>query len=160
MDCNRRINLKEVSNIKLDLGCGSKPREGFVGLDYGDFGQDISWDANQGIPLPDNSVKHLYSHHALEHFDDILFIMNEIWRIVKPGGVAEIIVPWREHPNAWRHPGHIHNNCFDGSYWQWFSKNNKSPDVKAYGAKLWDIKRNEIIDECHSLFQGEPYGKA
>jgi hypothetical protein len=43
--------------IKLDLGCGEFPKEGFTRLDINDFGQEIMWDATEGLPLPDNTVE-------------------------------------------------------------------------------------------------------
>jgi SAM-dependent methyltransferase len=43
---------------------------------------------------------------VLEHLDDTISTMNEIHRILKPGGIAIIRFPYYLHPNAWVDPTH------------------------------------------------------
>lgn len=88
--------------IQLDLGCGKNVIEGFVGMDKLDFGQEIVWDINHGIPLPDNSVSKLHSSHMLEHIrpEDLPNFFSEIVRVCVPDAWATIIVPHADTDEA------------------------------------------------------------
>lgn len=81
--------------IKLDLGCGKGKIDGYVGLDCNDYGQEIVWDANQGIPLPNDSVDAFHSSHFLEHirWEEMSNLLSEIVRVCKHGTPLQIIVP-------------------------------------------------------------------
>lgn len=47
------------------------------------------------LPLPDASVDFMVCYHVLEHVPDDAAAMAEISRVLKPGGLALIQVPWR-----------------------------------------------------------------
>lgn len=81
--------------MKLDIGAGDKPKEGYVGIDKfviqdGIVNADM-WD----LPYPDDSVEAIYSSHALEHVGkfEVMPTLMEWKRVLAPGGVVEIIVP-------------------------------------------------------------------
>ena len=84
-----------MSDLKLDLGCGKHPKEGFVGVDARDFGQEIVCDLRGTWKWDDNSVDEVYSSHFLEHLTapERIHFANELYRVLKPGGKAEIITP-------------------------------------------------------------------
>jgi SAM-dependent methyltransferase len=93
----------------LDVGCSA----GYVlaaakslgleemGLDYERFPVDLCREkglrAVQGtlteLPLADNSLDIVTAKHTLEHVDDPLRGLREIHRVLRPGGVALIVVP-------------------------------------------------------------------
>lgn len=52
-------------------------------------------DLSKGIPFDSNSVDAVYHSHTLEHLDrDVAEVMlNEVLRVLKPGGVHRIVVP-------------------------------------------------------------------
>ena len=52
--------------IKLDLGCADNVLDGFTGVDFRDYGQDIIWDVRDGLPFPDSSVEEIYSCHLMD----------------------------------------------------------------------------------------------
>lgn len=83
--------------IKLDLGSGRHKRLGYIGVDIAPLPEvDVVCDLrNTPWPWEDESVDHIYTHHALEHFNPIDFVkvMNECYRILKEGKEMEIIVP-------------------------------------------------------------------
>lgn len=86
--------------MKLDLGCGANKKEGCVGIDNAtesmtgkQFAPDMIADLNLGIPVPPNSCEYIYSSHALEHFKNPHFIMDEIYRVCKDGALVDIIIP-------------------------------------------------------------------
>jgi len=87
-------NLKKQSEIKLELGSGSKKgRNGWTTIDIGDA--DIKWDLKFGIPLPDKSVNRIYSSHLLEHisYNDLIPFLKECKRVLTVGGEFSVCVP-------------------------------------------------------------------
>lgn len=101
----RRVDYEQVPNMRLEIGCGDEKHRapGHVGMDIADYGQEIVWDLTEGIPLPDNSVVGVRASHVLEHIDrqHLLIVMNELWRVIKPGGTLDAVVPHMENPKAW-----------------------------------------------------------
>lgn len=47
-----------------------------------------------GLPFPNDSIKSICTHHALEHIGDgFERLMEECYRVLEPGGVMRVIVP-------------------------------------------------------------------
>jgi hypothetical protein len=90
--------LKAVAQaklLKLDLGCGKNPKAGFTGVDCRDFGQEITADLRQVWPWGDGSVEEVHCSHFVEHLTaaERIHFVNELYRVLIPGGKAQIIVP-------------------------------------------------------------------
>lgn len=53
------------------------------------------WDVRMGLPLPDNSVDLIRMSHLIEHLtlEEAHNLFSEIYRILKPGGLARISTP-------------------------------------------------------------------
>lgn len=105
-----------VQPLKLDLGCGKNKRDGFIGVDAKHFqGVDRLCDLRKtpwaladfaldddGSPfigdylkIEDESVEEVHCSHFVEHLtapERIAFV-NELYRVLKPGGKCQIIVP-------------------------------------------------------------------
>lgn len=94
---------KIQDNIKLDIGCGAFKREGYTGMDWQDFGQEIIWNINEGIPLPNDSVEEVYSSHFIEHLkeDEIYNFIVEVRRVCKSGAKVQLIVPHADTQEAY-----------------------------------------------------------
>jgi hypothetical protein len=86
-----------VDKIKLDLGCGSKKREGFVGCDqYAMEGVDHVFNIGYDIwPFEDNSVDEAHASHFIEHLNtkERVHFFNELYRVMDNGAKATIITP-------------------------------------------------------------------
>jgi len=84
-----------MRKVKLDIGCGNNKKKGFIGMDIITSSDiDIVGDVGKyGIPLKDNSVDEIFSFHFLEHVEDVMTIVEEIHRVLKIGGIVEIVVP-------------------------------------------------------------------
>lgn len=97
--------------MKLDLGCGKNKLPGFIGVDqYTMEGVDVVANLSGPHPWPweDNSVDEVHSSHFVEHLDakQRVHFVNELHRVLKPGGVAKIVVPhWSSH-RAYGDPTH------------------------------------------------------
>jgi predicted SAM-dependent methyltransferase len=61
-------------------------------------GPDVVFDLETGSwPFPDNSVDKILAHHVLEHIDDLIHVMKEMYRVMRVGAKAHIRVP---HPRS------------------------------------------------------------
>lgn len=96
------------SGTKIDLGCGHKCRQGYVGIDIRDKGQDLLWDVRQGLPFPDNSIIAVYSSHFIEHLTDSEWrnLIVEIIRVCAPNALIELRCPHLSCVEAYYH-GHV-----------------------------------------------------
>lgn len=98
----------------LDLGCGDRPEHWLpdsVGLDMFNYGQAITHDLTAAPwPIADNQFNFVLAQHILEHIKegfDFINIMNEVWRVSKPGAVFKIATPhFPSSPNYYRDPTH------------------------------------------------------
>lgn len=102
--------------IKLDLGCGQNPKEGFQGIDSSkhskaEYTFDLCWDA---WPFEDDSVDELYCSHFIEHIPanfcgekDLLFqFFDEAYRVAKPGCKFYLQWPYFQSARAFQDPTH------------------------------------------------------
>ncbi len=68
--------------------------DGFVNIDQ-IRGGDLCLDLNRNrLPFEDNSADCVFSYHALEHFENYLFALGEIWRVLQHGARLLIEVPY------------------------------------------------------------------
>ena len=81
--------------VKLNLGCGSDIREDYINLDcVKQNGVDVVYDINKyPWPFKDNTFEKVFCSHTLEHVENLIKTMKEIWRISKPNAIIEIRVP-------------------------------------------------------------------
>ena len=86
--------------MKLNLGAGNDIRENYVNHDLvGLKGIDLIHDLNiYPWPISDNSFDEIIANDLLEHLDDFMKAMEESHRILKPGGIFKIRVPYW---NSW-----------------------------------------------------------
>jgi len=136
-----RIKNVNDNNIKLNLGSSDRIIPGFLNVDIlPKPGVDIVCDLNKGIPLPDNSVEEVYAGHILEHLDDVIKIMEEIYRVCKKGAIVKIKVPYFKSIGAFKDP--THKKFFTEETFYYFSKKER----KKRGLPDYSIKANfEII---------------
>lgn len=107
----------------LDIGCNGKkyksedPRDQVIGLDIQKFpGVDVIHDLEKApLPFEDETFDMVYSSHNLEHVDNRVQLMDEIWRILKMGGIFRVIVPHHTNPVGKRleHHGYFGMQSFE-----------------------------------------------
>ncbi len=84
----------------LHLGCGHKYIPGMINADGNRFQKIDLWiDLRNRLPFPDRSCRFVYSSHTLEHLfpDEAINLLQEIRRVLRPGGTARIAVPSVDH---------------------------------------------------------------
>jgi ubiquinone/menaquinone biosynthesis C-methylase UbiE len=102
-------NLNGRSPVTLELGCGPRKRyPGSIGIDAIDYENvDIVADASEALSaFPPASVDLITSSHFLEHIPDAGHFLDEMARVVRPGGRIEVIVPHFAHPYFSSDPTH------------------------------------------------------
>jgi len=110
--------------LKLELGPGRKQSlltHPSIGLNpSADPVADIFWDLNNGIPLPGDCIDEIYSNQTLEHIkrENFIFLMNEMWSVMKVGGVMEHCVPEYTSSAAVGDPTHY--NMFSRDSFRYF----------------------------------------
>lgn len=94
----------------LDLGCGNKKRLWAIGVDFNDrTAADVVHNLNHfPYPFEDASFDEIYLDNTLEHLDDVMRVMEEVYRICKPGGLVKVIVPYFRSLWASIDPTHKH----------------------------------------------------
>lgn len=93
---------------KLDIGCGQTKHPGYVGMDVVPGpGVDVIHDFDRfPYPFADSEFDEVKCMSSLEHVDDLLRTIEEIHRILKPGGILKVWVPHYSGPDAYRDPTH------------------------------------------------------
>lgn len=110
--------------MRLDLGSGAKPAEGFESVDL--YEPSAKWKVNLfKFPWPwaDNSVDAINCSHVIEHVpacftsgqnipvdendkDLLCSFFDECWRILKPGGIMHVRVPHVQNVMAFQDMTH------------------------------------------------------
>lgn len=83
--------------MKLDLGCGTRKKEGYIGVDSRQFdGVDVVCDlGTEPWPWQDDTVDEAHSSHMVEHLTgpQRIHFVNELCRVLKRGGKATLVTP-------------------------------------------------------------------
>lgn len=115
--------VKQPLPVLLDLGCGKNKREGFTGVDAKQFDGkvDIIHDLRTRWPWDDDSVDEVNCSHFLEHLtqEERVFFANELYRVLKNGAKALIIVPSWTSERAYGDPTHKWPPVVGFSFFYW-----------------------------------------
>ncbi len=122
--------------MKLEIGCGKAKTPGYVGMDQFPLpGVDIVHDLETfPWPLPASSVSEVKAHHVLEHLRNLTGVMEEVHRVLKPGGLFRIKVPYFRHVGAFTDPTHV--RFFTEGTFDYFSSKNP---MSYYSTARYDL---------------------
>lgn len=155
--------------MKLDIGCGQRKKDEFIGIDKYDFtsfyrkGEFICADVTETLPLDNKSVDEIFANQLIEHIpkDKFIDFMNECYRILKVGKSFEIIFPppinYEGKPNLDFYTDPLHINYLMGGSFACFSKEfrkfeneEENMNYNSYG-----IKTDFEILECTYITPGQ-----
>lgn len=151
--------------MRIEIGGGTNRRTGYINMDpnHGDPGWGLTLGVDR-IPAEDNSVEAAYASHVLEHIPQgqpRINALNEVNRVLVPGGVFEIVVPcigYTDHANGgapvhagWQgyaDPTHVSFWWFPESFWY---LTGKFAAHASYGLAPWDEGNLDLLDgwEAH-----------
>lgn len=96
--------------MKIDIGCGKTKKDGFIGLDQYPFdGVDhVVALGRDPLPFGDGTVEEAHASHFIEHLTQTerCQLMNELYRVMKPGAKMAMIVPHWGSTRAYGDPTH------------------------------------------------------
>lgn len=144
--------LNQPASLSLDLGCGEKPRNPFGAAEW--FGVDIREDlesnilcanlATEAIPCKTGHFDYCTAFDVIEHIPRILpsaeggtrfpFIelMNEIYRVLKPGGIFLHQTPAFPCKQSFQDPTHV-NIITEDTFPYYFCEPNLYANKIGYG---------------------------
>lgn len=110
-----RAHLPELRGTVVDLGCGTRPYEAdilahaarYVGVDWSKtlhgLRADVAADVSRPLPLRDGAADAVTAFEVLEHLAEPGAMLGEAHRILRPGGVLMLSVPfqWWVHEEPW-----------------------------------------------------------
>jgi SAM-dependent methyltransferase len=110
----------------LDLGCGKRKAAGSIGADRFPLpGVNVIADLTHlPYPFATNSIDQIHLNHVLEHMDNPVDVLTEIWRISKNGAKVQVHVPHYTGPYAWKDP--THKRSFTSESFDYFGLNSYS----------------------------------
>lgn len=87
------MEISTESPIRLNIGCGNKKIEGWIGIDL-DGEPDIRADIRT-LPFPDDYAHEAMAIHVLEHIWrwQALDVLREWFRVLQPGGKLILELP-------------------------------------------------------------------
>lgn len=100
-------NIDFYRGVAYDLGCGEAPYKNwflqyvdhYIGVDWSsslhDIQADIVASLNEPLPIEDHVADTVLSFSVLEHLYEPQLMLNEAYRILKPGGALILQVPWQ-----------------------------------------------------------------
>jgi SAM-dependent methyltransferase len=136
--------IEKNAGICLDIGCGANKQKGFVGIDYKQYGDvDVVHDIEvTPWPLPDECVLKAVASHVLEHINPhkgvFINVMDEIWRVLKPGGQFAFVVPYAGSHGYYQDPTHC--NPINETTMCYFDPLDPSGLYQFYKPKPWKIE--------------------
>jgi SAM-dependent methyltransferase len=95
----------------LDIGCGTHKTPGALGLDSRAApGVDIIADLEKPLPLDSDSFDVVFANQVIEHVRNLPSLVQEVHRVLKPGGQFLAHVPYFR--SSWAHCDATHVRFF------------------------------------------------
>lgn len=97
-----------INEPKLDLACGQNKTEGYFGIDLVP-GDKVDAAVDLEVfpwPIETGSAEDIVCNHYIEHTSDIIKFMEEVNRILKPGGKIKFVAPYYNSIRCWQDPTH------------------------------------------------------
>ncbi|MEU3343811.1 glycosyltransferase [Streptomyces sp. NPDC006700] len=119
--------------LALDLGAAHRKPPGYLGVDqYPGEGVDIVATLPGKLDLPDNSVGLMRAVDFLEHVPAKVPLINELYRLLAPGGMLLTMTPSSDGRGAYQDPTHVaYYN--ENSFWYYTDNQYRTfvPEIQA-----------------------------
>ena len=165
-----KVLNKNEQTRSLDLGCGIKPRNLFGA--ESSFGIDVRDDLAIGIksadlvlapiPFEDQYFDFVTAYDFLEHIPRVVYLperrlpfvnlMNEIYRVLKPGGIFLSSTPIYPYGAAFRDPTHI-NILTDETFSLYFDDQHRWAEIYGFGGCFKVLEQVRIQPSLVAVLQ-------
>lgn len=141
--------------MKLNIGCGRDIKEGWINVDKMSLpGVDWVTNLDQGLYALntrwENQVTEIYMSHVLEHLENPLPVLQELWRVATPDCKLIIRVPYGSSDNAWEDQTHV-RPYFIGSMAYFSQMYYKGADYGYRGDwNIEEVSLDVFTDRCDS----------
>lgn len=129
--------------MRLNLGCGTDYRAGYVNCDIDPRVADVVFDLRRPpYPFAEGSVDEIVANNVLEHVGDLPAVMDGLHRILRVGGKLGVTVP---HFSSYGAMGHYdHKMAFHYNSFAWCDIEGTKEDM-LHDARLWRIRNRMLI---------------
>jgi ubiquinone/menaquinone biosynthesis C-methylase UbiE len=136
----------------LNLGCGTNKLPNAISVDINPLSNpDIIHDLNAfPYPFKDNEFDEVFAISVIEHLDNIITVMKELYRITKSGGIVKIIVPFFSSWSGFTDPTHKH--FFGCHSFDYFIKGSQLAKYR-YSDFFFKLKKVEYKKNCRGKFK-------
>ncbi len=113
------------------------------------------------FPIEDESVDIVWSNCVLEHVSDHKAVFDEVWRVLRPGGVAVHIIHLQDHHTFTGDEDWLRFLQFSGAQWErmfsnrstWCNRLRSGQWANLCEAKAWEIVEfEELRQQLHADF--------
>ncbi|MDQ0595969.1 glycosyltransferase involved in cell wall biosynthesis [Streptomyces canus] len=133
IESNALAWTKRRGLLALDLGAAHRKPPGYLGVDqYARDGVDIVATLPAPLDLPDDSVGLLRAVDFLEHVPAKIPLINELYRLLAPGGMLLTQTPSSDGRGAYQDPTHVaYYN--ENSFWYYTDNQYRAfvPEIQA-----------------------------
>lgn len=158
-----RFTNKDLDSTSLDLGCGNIPRNPFNAKEV--YGLDLFENSDlkiqhcklglEKLPFSDNHFDFITAFDLIEHIPrycesciegnaPFIYLMNEIWRVLKNDGIFLSHTPIYPFPEAFQDP--THNNFITSDTFKIYFSDQKNSLATSYGIKTnFKILKNNML---------------
>lgn len=131
---------------KLNVGCGKLHQQStseveWINIDISpEVKPDLVCDMRKGLPFKDGEINHIEAICCLGQIvgnDEFLFVMNELWRVLKKDGTMHVYLPHKDFAHAYIDA--FNQRHFNEESWQAFNETHQqyTNHQSYYGFKPW-----------------------
>ena len=126
----------------LDLGCGRAKTPGAIGMDSNpNSDADVIHDLDVfPYPFLDESFDRVVCNGIIEHLDNVVHVMEELYRVCRSGATISITTPYFTSVDAFTDPTHKH--YFSSRSFDYFTGN--FPEYSFYSVARFRKQRVDI----------------
>lgn len=139
--------------VVIEFGCGNSKSQGAIGVDFNSRTEaDVIHDMDVfPYPFEDSYADRIICHNVLEHVDDFIAVIEEIWRIGKPECILEFSGPFMSSVNYFSDP--THKRAFTSRSFDYFIE---GTDANRYAYSECKLGLNTVIydPEQHDIRRG------
>jgi GT2 family glycosyltransferase len=138
--------------VRLNICWQGDPLPGYTNVSLGQAGSSDAVDLSRPWPWQDGAASEVRAWHVVERLTDKIQTMNELWRILRHGGTAEIVLPTTEGAGAFQDPTHV-------SYWNrrsFLYYEDGSPYRERHATRYGIKARFEVVSERTEISEDGP----